>query len=167
MNGLILKAYYLLFGGEKYCKRIGVEIGEGCRIYTHHFGSEPYLISIGDMVTVTHGVRFITHDGAGWLIRDQKGRRYRYGKITIGSRVFIGACSIILPGVTIGDNVIIAAGAVVNKDVPSNSIVGGVPAKVIGNFSDFEKKALSTWTTEVDFMEKGGLNKNSITSHLS
>lgn len=56
--------------------------------------------------------------------------------IKIGNHVWIGAHVTILPGVTIGDNAIIAAGAVVSKDVPKDAIVGGVPAKVIGNTSD-------------------------------
>lgn len=52
-------------------------------------------------------------------------------KVVIGNNVWIGSGANILGGVTIGDNSIIAAGALVNKDVPSNVIVGGVPAKVI------------------------------------
>ena len=54
-------------------------------------------------------------------------------KVTIGNNVWIGSGANILPGVTIGDNSIIAAGALVNKDIPSNVIVGGVPAKIIRN----------------------------------
>ncbi len=55
-----------------------------------------------------------------------------YGKpVTIGNNVWIGGRSVINPGVTIGDNVVIASGAVVTKDVPSNTIVGGNPARLI------------------------------------
>jgi acetyltransferase-like isoleucine patch superfamily enzyme len=53
--------------------------------------------------------------------------------IHIGKNVWLGAGAIILPGVTVGENSIVAAGAVVTKDVPSNTIVGGVPAKFIKN----------------------------------
>lgn len=63
-----------------------------------------------------------------------KGRREKkaYGKpVTIGDDVWIGGNCTILPGVTIGNNVIVAAGAVVTKDVPDNCVVAGVPAKVI------------------------------------
>ncbi len=52
----------------------------------------------------------------------------------------IGSNAIILPDVRIGSNVIIAAGAIVTKDIPDNSVVGGVPAKVIGDFDTFVKK---------------------------
>ena len=51
--------------------------------------------------------------------------------IHIGKRVWIGANAAVLPGVTIGDGAVVAAGAVVTKDVPANAVVGGVPAKVI------------------------------------
>ena len=62
------------------------------------------------------------------------GRRNHLGiakPVTIGNDVWIGANCTILPGVNIGNNVVIAAGAVVTKDVPDNCVVGGVPAKVI------------------------------------
>jgi len=55
-----------------------------------------------------------------------------YGKpVTIGNDVWIGGRAVINPGVTIGDNVVIASGAVVTKDVPANAVVGGNPAKII------------------------------------
>lgn len=61
---------------------------------------------------------------------------YEYGKpITIGNNVWIGGGAIVYPGVSIGDNSIIAAGAVIVKDVPNNVIVGGNPAKVIKEIS--------------------------------
>jgi acetyltransferase-like isoleucine patch superfamily enzyme len=55
--------------------------------------------------------------------------------IVIKRNVWIGAGAIILPGVTVGENSVVAAGAVVNKDVPENTVVGGVPAKVIKTIS--------------------------------
>lgn len=63
-----------------------------------------------------------------------KGRRKRLAKaspVTIGNDVWIGGGCTILPGVSIGNNVVVAAGAVVTKDVPDNSLVGGVPARLI------------------------------------
>lgn len=68
-----------------------------------------------------------------------KGRRNHLGiakPITIGNDVWIGANCTILPGVTIGNNVVVAAGAVVTKDVPDNCVVAGVPAKKIKNLEN-------------------------------
>lgn len=68
-----------------------------------------------------------------------RGRRARLSQVkpvTIGNDVWIGGNCTILPGVTIGNNVIVAAGAVVTKDVPDNCIVAGVPAKKIKELED-------------------------------
>jgi acetyltransferase-like isoleucine patch superfamily enzyme len=140
----VLKWYLLcLLRNRVFATRaLGVRVGEGCRILTSHFGSEPWLISIGDRVTVASGVRFVTHDGSTWLLRDQKGRRYRYAPIEIGSDVFIGVNAVIMPGVRIGDHCIVGAASLVNKSVPSGSIVAGVPARIIGNYDDYERRGL-------------------------
>ena len=58
------------------------------------------------------------------------------GAIHIGRNAWIGSNSTVLPGVTIGENAVVAAGAVVNKDVPANTIVGGVPAYVIREITE-------------------------------
>ena len=63
-------------------------------------------------------------------------RSWHIGKLKIGNNVFVGANSVIAKPVTIGNNVVIAAGSVVTKDIPSNSLVGGVPAKVIKKFKE-------------------------------
>ena len=107
----------------QYAREIGVEIGSNCRVYIRDFGSEPWLITIGNKVTITNGVRFINHDGSTWLISDEKGRRQLFRKIVIGNNVFIGMNAIIMPGVKIGDNVVVAAGSVVTKSIPSGYIV--------------------------------------------
>lgn len=51
--------------------------------------------------------------------------------VTLGKNSWIGSSATILPGVTVGDNAVVAAGAVVTKDVPENTVVAGVPAKVV------------------------------------
>jgi acetyltransferase-like isoleucine patch superfamily enzyme len=100
-------------------------------IDTGTFGSEPWLVTLGAHVTVTGGVNFVTHDGAVWVFREAEPDIDRFGRIVVGDNVFIGLKATILPGVTIGDDSVIAAGAVVVRDVPSGSIVGGVPARVL------------------------------------
>lgn len=141
-----------IWGFEGWARKRGVTIGSDCRILSNiASGSEPWLISVGDHVTVSFGVTFITHDGAGWLINDGRGRRFRYAPITIGKNVFIGANATIMPGVEIGDNVIVAAGAVVTKPVQAGSVVGGVPAKWLMSFEDFRNNA-EAWPSESDFV---------------
>ena len=147
-----IKTFYIMKfkPNIEYLRYTGVKIGENCRVYTRTFGSEPWLVSIGNNVTITAGVVFITHDGSTWLIKDKKGRRYLFRKINVGNNVFIGINSIILPGVNIQDNVIIAAGSVVTKSIPNGKIVGGNPAKIIGDFKDYEDKVLQNYISHED-----------------
>lgn len=147
------RVLYALKGSTYAGRAQGVKIGEECRIYTS-FGNEPWLISIGDRVTVTSGVQFITHDGATWLLRDAKGRRYRYAPIEIGSDVFIGANSIILPGVRIGNRVIVAAGSVVSRSIPDNCVVAGVPARFVKTFDEYESRGLASFRSDADYRGK-------------
>ncbi len=149
-NKIIQIIIRIFLSYNAYAKYRNVVFGLNCRIYTKNFGSEPFLISIGNNVTVTSGVRFITHDGTSWLMRDVRGRRYFYQRILIGNNVFIGVNSIIMPGVKIDDNVIVAAGSVVTKSIPRNVIVGGVPAKIIGSYDDIKYRMLNHYVTEDD-----------------
>lgn len=149
---LVLKKYFWLyfFSKEKYAEMIGVKIGLGCRLLIDEWSTEPFLIQIGNNVTITSRVVILTHDGSTWLMRDKKGRRYLYRRVKIGNNVFIGVDSIIMPGVIIEDNVIIAAGSVVTKSIPSGKIVGGNPAKIIGDFEENRKRALESYISEKD-----------------
>lgn len=136
----IKKLYARLFwSAEKYAVLQGVKIGQNCSIDTRWFGSEPYLVEIGNHVQITNDVRFFTHGGS-WVFRLKNPDFDYFGKIKIGDNVYIGNCAFILPGVTIGDNVIVGAGAIVTKSVESGSIVAGNPARVVGSLIDLEKK---------------------------
>lgn len=108
------------------------------------FGSEPYLIKIGKHVEITNGVIFITHDGGIWSLRNRPEFKNMdfFGPIIIGNNVFVGNNVIFLPGVTVGDNVVIGAGAVVTKDIPSNSVCAGVPARVIKTLDEYAEKLM-------------------------
>lgn len=121
----------------------GIHIGEDCEIYSSvGFGSEPYLIEIGNHVRITHGCRFITHDGGVWVLRTIKNMPSLdlFGPIKIGNNVHIGMDTVIMPGVTIGDNCIIGCGAVVTKNVPSGEIWGGVPARFLKTVEEYYKQ---------------------------
>jgi acetyltransferase-like isoleucine patch superfamily enzyme len=129
----------------KYLRRIGVKVGEGCKIFSLNpgaFGSEPYLVSIGSGVIITQGVRFITHDGSTFLFRAEHPDLDVMGPITVGDNVFIGMNSIIMPGVTIGDNCVIGAMSLVSRSVPAGSVVAGNPAKVIMTIDKFKSNLI-------------------------
>lgn len=63
-----------------------------------------------------------------------------FGKVKVGNNVYIGNNALIMPGVTIGCNVLVAAGSVVTHSVPDNVVIGGNPAKIISTFDDYYKK---------------------------
>ena len=100
-------------------------------------GSEPFLIKIGNDVTIANNVHLITHDGGVWLFRKTYPNINRYGKISIGNNVFIGANCIVLPNISIGNNVIVGAGSVVTKSIPDNSVVAGNPARHIKSTDEY------------------------------
>jgi len=134
-------------GPVEAARELGVTIGEGCRIYSLQISSEWELLTIGDRVTVSSDVTFITHDGVGWLFPDEQGRRhYWLARIEIGDDVFVGAGSTIMPGVRIGNRCVVAAGSVVTKSVPDGSVVGGNPAKIIGTYDALATK-VAEWPT--------------------
>lgn len=92
--------------------------------------AEPYLISVGNRCQITKDVKFFTHGGSN-VVRDLDPSFDCFGKIKIGNNVYIGNNSLVMPGATVGDNVLIAAGSVVTNSVPSNCVVGGNPARII------------------------------------
>lgn len=150
MNIKYLMARYVMPMNKyiKYLRNNGVTIGDNCEIYkSASFGSEPWLIKLGNHVRVNSGVQFITHDGGYWILRDTKSgysnefeQADYLNKIVVGDNVHIGTNAVIMPGVTIGDNVV-AVGAVVTHDVESNTIVGGVPAHRIESLEEYAGKA--------------------------
>lgn len=127
------------WSGVRYARFVGVKVGVGCEISITGWGSEPYLIEIGNKVRITAGVKFFTHGGAR-VLRDVYPDMDFFGKIVVGNNVYIGNNALIMPGVTIGSNVVIGAGSVVTKSVPDNSIVGGNPARIIGDLSSWGQR---------------------------
>jgi acetyltransferase-like isoleucine patch superfamily enzyme len=106
--------------------------GDHCSILPSTIFTDPHLVTLGNNVHFST-CALVCHDGSVEMLNRAYGVTLdAIGPIEIKDNCFIGYNAIILPGVTIGPNSIVAAGAVVTKDVPANSVVGGVPAKVIG-----------------------------------
>lgn len=107
-----------------------VFINSGC-----HFQDQGG-IEIGDGALIGHNVVLATinHD-----LNPKENRKNHYAAIKIGAHVWIGSNATILPGVTIGDYVVVAAGAVVTRDVPAMTVVGGVPARVLKTIQEEER----------------------------
>ncbi len=140
MLNKVLNFYRKIFwSSEKYARFLGVKIGNNCNIQNVNFGSEPYLIEVGNHVQITTGTKIFTH-GGGWVFRDKHPNLDYFGKVIIKDNVYIGNNSMILPGVTIGNDVIIGAGSIVTKSIPDGNIAVGNPARIIGKTADlFEK----------------------------
>lgn len=123
----------------EYLKKNNIlaEQGEGVYFYSRKLPADPKLLKLHNNVIIATEVSFINHDRIDLLIRGMGEKQSkRYGCIEVMDNVFIGANAIILPNVKIGPNAIIAAGSIVTKDVLPGTIVGGNPAKVIGNFDE-------------------------------
>jgi acetyltransferase-like isoleucine patch superfamily enzyme len=129
----------------EYFRKQGAQIGEHCFIGVLHLGAEPYLIKIGNHVAIGIGVTFHTHDGVSWLFRDEYPGIQTFGSIEIFDNCFIGVKATIMGNVKIGPNSVVGAAAVVTKDVPPNTIVGGNPARIIGFVDDYKLKVLKIW----------------------
>jgi acetyltransferase-like isoleucine patch superfamily enzyme len=142
INKIKLLTSWILLSPEEHARKMGVKIGKGCRIATRYFGSEPYLIEIGDKVQITAGVKFFNH-GGGWVFRNEIPGFDTFGKIKISNNVYIGNNCLIMPGVSIGNNIIIAAGSVITKSFTEDGvIIAGNPGKIIGKVNDLKERLL-------------------------
>lgn len=115
----------------------GMKQGKGCHIYSRDLdrGFGRY-ITLGDEVVIAPGVRILCHDAAG----GQRTGVYLTAPVKIGSRTYIGVECLVLPGVTIGEDVVVGAGSVVTKDVPDGQIVAGNPARQVGTSADLDRR---------------------------
>lgn len=143
---LIVDKYKKRFSDRiDYSRKAGVTIGDGCKLNDiPSWGSEPWLIEIGNHVEVSSAVTFITHDGATWVFRDQEKYKevIKYGKIIIHDNCFIGMKSMVMPNVEIGPNAIVGAGSLVTKNVPEGCVFAGVPARYICTVKEYADKCL-------------------------
>lgn len=145
----------IVYSKEDRARRAGVELGKNNFIASDFWSTEPYLIKVGSNCQITSGVKLLTHGGGG-AVRLTHSRFDCFGRVTVGDYVYIGTNALIMPGVTIGDNVLIAAGSVVTGSVPSNVVVGGNPAKVICTLEQYLQRNLdfNLNSKEMDAQEK-------------
>ena len=125
--GRVKRALYRL-RGTKIGKRVDIAMG----VFIEE--SFPHLVTIEDYVDIGPNVIIVAHDSSYHCVRPDIPIICK--PVTIKRNAYIGAGAIILPGVTIGEYSIVAAGAVVTKDVPPYTVVAGVPARVIGTVEE-------------------------------
>ena len=138
-------------------KRLGLRTGRNFQMQTGATidSSHCWHISIGDDVTIAPNACILAHDASTKMHLGYT----RIGKVDIGDRVFIGASAVILPGVRIGNDVIIGAGSVVSQDIPDNSVAGGNPARVIASTGEWIEKKKSEMESAPRFGEEYTLRR--------
>ena len=137
----------------KYLRKHGIKIGQGCifrDVKTSRIDiTRPSLVEIGNNVDMNHNFQIMTHDWASGVFRNVFHNILpSSGKVKIGNNIYFGTDVIVLKGVTIGNNCVIAAGSIITKDIPANSVAAGVPAKVIYTLEEYYEKRKSACIEE-------------------
>lgn len=133
----VKKIYYKFFVSlECQAKLEGVNMGKNNFVDSRFWSSEPYLITIGDNCQITNGVKMFTH-GGGQALRDKYPDFDVFGKIKIGNYVYLGSNTLVMPGITIEDNVLVASGSVVTKSLRAGGVYGGNPVKYLCSIEDY------------------------------
>lgn len=134
MKSIIKKVLIKLFPDFFSFKSL-VKFKHGKRFYsnTHIDTLIPQFIEIGDNFISAPGSLITAHDASTFLFSG----KYRVERVKIGNNVFLGANSVVLPGVTIGDNVIVGAGTIVSRNLESNGVYAGNPAKFICSIDEY------------------------------
>ena len=141
MQGIGYKEFVPYFNGECTLERLyalGLTAGKNFSVQKgfHLDPSHCWLITVGDDVTFGPQVRILAHDASMHRALGYT----RIAPVTIGDRVFIGAGSVVLPGVRVGNDSIVGAGSVVTKSIPAGEVWAGNPARRLGTTEDFLNK---------------------------
>lgn len=129
----------------KVCRMQGLKLGEDVKIFERvYFGSEPFLIEIGDKTQIAGGTRFVNHGGTTKTLRRLKGFEdiRIFGRIKIGKNCTIGSNCVIQQDVEMGDNCILGAGSVLTHSIPDNVVFSGNPARFICSTEQYAESLL-------------------------
>ncbi len=128
------------------CIAKGLKVGNRVRfVEVPQFGTEPFLIEIGDETTFSNNVRFVNHDGGQNALhfRDKYKDVRTFGRIKIGKQCLIGADTTIMPGVEMEDNCVLGAGSILTTSMKKGSVFAGIPAKFICTIEEYGDKLLA------------------------
>ena len=123
----------------------GLKVGKNVRfVEVPNFGTEPFLIEIGDETTFSNNIRFVNHDGGQNALHffDKYKDVRTFGRIKIGKQCLIGADCTIMPGVSMEDNCVLGAGSILTSSMPKGSVYAGIPAKFICTIEEYGEKLL-------------------------
>lgn len=144
----------------KICVANGLKLGKNVVARKNvSFGSEPFLVEIGDDSRIGEGATFVTHAGTTVNVRKLEGYEEvrNFGHIKVGKNCAIGSNSVILQNVEIGDNCILGANSVLSDSMPSHTVYGGNPAKYICEIEDYAdvlKKTTIDYPIELEANKK-------------
>ena len=160
LHDLIRRTYNRWFRPDPLdeLKRLGLRTGRNFQLQAGATIDRCHCwhISIGDDVTIAPNAYILAHDASTKMHLGYT----RVGKVDIGDRVFIGAAVIVLPGVSIGSDVIVGAGSVVSQDIPDNVVAAGNPARALGSTDDWIEEKKREMGTMPRFGEEYTLRRN-------
>lgn len=132
---------------NKLCVHNGLKLGKNVVIRNNvSFGSEPFLVEIGENSGIAAGTTFVTHSGTTKVIRNLPGYEEvrNFGRIKVGKNCVIGANCVILQDVEIGDNCILGANSVLSESMPEHTVYAGNPAKYVCEIEDYADVLMKT-----------------------
>lgn len=138
----------------KYLRSNGISIGIDCIfrdvLSTRIDLTRPSLVSIGNNVDMNRNFELLTHDWGSYVfIRMFNDFIPAHKRVQIGSNIYFGTNCVVLAGAKIGDNCIIGANSLVNKEIPANSVAAGIPARVICSIDEYYERRKKLYIEEI------------------